>query len=535
MHTPLEVLCCYAHEDQEMLTHLKRHLIPLERRNQITIWSDTNINAGAKWEQELHQHLEHADIILLLISSYFIASDYCYSIEMERAIARHNEGSAVVIPILLRPALWQNTPLHALQMTPTNAKPITNWSDHDNAYHDIVRQIDQVVSKLYDRQAQINANTEQEIMSTTDLELLHGDNPPPTETLSPPRITRRKILVSGLVSLGIVGIAGAGVFHILPGSTNEKDKGASPTVQHVPTDVVSTTPTIYQLGGSSDLTSVTWSPDGQFIALGLDKTVHVLHVETGKKAFETNAQSSPILLVAWSPDGSKIASGCQLTSANQQGRVQVWNARDGTPITFLANEYAPLPWSFAWSPDGQKIVTSGVDATLDLWDATAGYNNREGYKGAVIGSPVAWSPDGSAIAASGSTTIDIWNPDTNELLSQYISGDRSSVLAWSHNGTYLAASSATTMGVWDTRNRKRLMQMKSGSLTDPILSIVWSPKNAKIATSGPRQNGVRIWKIEQNALLLDRSFSGATSVTWSPDGSKLALIRNGALEIWQSL
>ncbi len=64
MSAPLEIFCCYAREDQEMLEYLKKHLMPLQRSGQITVWSDTNLNAGVEWEKELHQHLESANIIL---------------------------------------------------------------------------------------------------------------------------------------------------------------------------------------------------------------------------------------------------------------------------------------------------------------------------------------------------------------------------------------------------------------------------------------------------------------------------------------
>jgi WD40 repeat protein len=158
MSVPLEVFCCYAREDQEMLEHLKKHLMPLQRSGQITVWSDTSLNAGVEWEKELHQHLESADIILLLISSDFIASDYCYSTEMGRAIVRHNEGNVVVIPILLRSTVWQNAPFARLQMVPTNTKPITNWPDRDDAFHDVTMQISQVVSELHAKRAQVEAD-----------------------------------------------------------------------------------------------------------------------------------------------------------------------------------------------------------------------------------------------------------------------------------------------------------------------------------------------------------------------------------------
>jgi len=148
MFTPLKVFCCYAREDQEMLEHLKKHLTLLERNGQIIIWSDTDLNAGVEWDKELHQHLESADIILLLISPDFMASDYCYSTEMGRAIARHNEGSVVLIPILLRSIHWEDAPFAKLQIVPTKTKPITNWPDRDDAFRDITKHINKVIIKF---------------------------------------------------------------------------------------------------------------------------------------------------------------------------------------------------------------------------------------------------------------------------------------------------------------------------------------------------------------------------------------------------
>ncbi len=78
MISPLEVFCCYARKDQLLLNELKIHLSPLQRRGLITIWSDIDIDAGAVWEKEIKQHLNTAQIILLLISPDFMASEYCY-------------------------------------------------------------------------------------------------------------------------------------------------------------------------------------------------------------------------------------------------------------------------------------------------------------------------------------------------------------------------------------------------------------------------------------------------------------------------
>lgn len=141
----VEVFCCYACKDRLMLLELKTHLMPLQREGLITLWADVDIQAGMEWEKEIHLHLNTAQIILLLISPDFLASEYCYNIEMQRAIERHECGEARVIPIILRRASWQKTPLGKLQALPTGANPITQWHDQDEAFYDVAKGIQKAV------------------------------------------------------------------------------------------------------------------------------------------------------------------------------------------------------------------------------------------------------------------------------------------------------------------------------------------------------------------------------------------------------
>src|SRR6266566_4528074 len=140
---PIEVFCCYARQDQSLLLKLKKHLVPLQREGLITLWADLDIDAGAEWKKEIHHHLNAARIILLLISPDFMASEYCYSVEMQRAIERHEHGEARVIPIILRPVSWQQTPFGKFQALPINAKPITSgkWHHQDDAFYEVVEGI----------------------------------------------------------------------------------------------------------------------------------------------------------------------------------------------------------------------------------------------------------------------------------------------------------------------------------------------------------------------------------------------------------
>jgi hypothetical protein len=148
---PLLLFYSYAHEDQSLLEQLERHLHPLVRRGTIIDWYDQKIVAGKPWESEIEKYLDAASVILLLVSPDFLASDERYQREMQRALARHEEGEALVIPIILRPADWQGGPLGRLQSLPRNGKPITSWLSQDQAFFDVAQGIQEAVAKLQHR------------------------------------------------------------------------------------------------------------------------------------------------------------------------------------------------------------------------------------------------------------------------------------------------------------------------------------------------------------------------------------------------
>src|SRR5438552_896300 len=147
MEKSLQIFCCYARSDKLYLEELKKHLTPLERQGLIAMKADIDIDPGMEWEREINHHLGKAHIILLLVSSDFIASDYCYKNEMKQAMERHEQGEARVIPILLRPVIWRETPLGKLQVLPKNARTVTEWRDRDKAWFSIAQEIEQVAKQ----------------------------------------------------------------------------------------------------------------------------------------------------------------------------------------------------------------------------------------------------------------------------------------------------------------------------------------------------------------------------------------------------
>nr|WP_207229496.1 type ISP restriction/modification enzyme [Ktedonosporobacter rubrisoli] len=145
---PLELFYSYAREDEALCKQLDVHLALLQRQGVIQAWNRREIVAGSLWAQEIDAHLKAARIILLLVSPNFIASDYCYGIEMREALRRHEAGEAAVIPILLRPCDWETALFGKLQALPKNARPVRAWSNRDAAFTNIAKGIREFIDRI---------------------------------------------------------------------------------------------------------------------------------------------------------------------------------------------------------------------------------------------------------------------------------------------------------------------------------------------------------------------------------------------------
>jgi hypothetical protein len=142
------VFFSYAHGDEALRSELAKHLSLLQHQGIIAGWHDRQILAGTPWADAIDTHLQTAALILLLVSPDFIASPYCYNIEMQRAMARSEAGEARVIPIILRPVDWHSAPFGTLQALPKDGRPVTSWPNRDDAFLDIARGIRAVAEEL---------------------------------------------------------------------------------------------------------------------------------------------------------------------------------------------------------------------------------------------------------------------------------------------------------------------------------------------------------------------------------------------------
>jgi tetratricopeptide (TPR) repeat protein len=117
----------------------------LRRQGLIETWHDRKIIAGQHLGNEISAALEAADVILFLVSSDFLASEYCYDIEMQRAMKRHEQGECTVIPLILRPCDWRDAPFGQLLAAPRDGRPVSRWEDRDDALLDIARAVRRAV------------------------------------------------------------------------------------------------------------------------------------------------------------------------------------------------------------------------------------------------------------------------------------------------------------------------------------------------------------------------------------------------------
>ena len=130
----MKVFLSYSHKDEGYKEALETHLALLKRQGLVTTWNDRRITPGQDWSNQISDNLETSDIVLILVSADFIASDYCYSIEMQRAYELHTQERLTLIPVVLRFCDWHSAPFGSIQGLPKDARPVDSFSKHDEAY-----------------------------------------------------------------------------------------------------------------------------------------------------------------------------------------------------------------------------------------------------------------------------------------------------------------------------------------------------------------------------------------------------------------
>ncbi len=141
MANVVNVFFTYSHRDEQLRDELERHLAMLKREGIVNTWHDRRIGPGEHIDHAISRDLEGAEIVLLLVSADFLSSDYCYDVEMQRAMEKHEDDSARVIPVILRPCDWKTAPFGKLKAVPLDGKPVTKYADRDDAFVEVAQAV----------------------------------------------------------------------------------------------------------------------------------------------------------------------------------------------------------------------------------------------------------------------------------------------------------------------------------------------------------------------------------------------------------
>ena len=173
LSSPLSVFCIATPTDEPLLAQWETYLLPLQQAHLISYWSTRHVDVQANSEQERAFHLDHADLILLLLSADFFASKECLAV-MQQALERQRTGSAHVIPLLLRPVEWQATELATRACLPANGVPISQWTIQDEAWHACVLDLQPLLGRRFSAASTVFTSMQAQRRAAADRELMLG-------------------------------------------------------------------------------------------------------------------------------------------------------------------------------------------------------------------------------------------------------------------------------------------------------------------------------------------------------------------------
>lgn len=142
-----KIFISYSHVDSRWLDRLHKHLAQLRREGSIEAWYDREITAGGKLHDEIARELGEADIFIAALSPDFIASSYCYDVELQEALRREVEGGLVVVPIVFEPCDWLSTPLSNFKALPDEGKPVSEFANENVALLAITGELRRILLK----------------------------------------------------------------------------------------------------------------------------------------------------------------------------------------------------------------------------------------------------------------------------------------------------------------------------------------------------------------------------------------------------
>ena len=146
----ISVFCSYAHEDDADRRELERFLTPLREERVIDDWHDSRLLPGDRWNAEIEQALGRSQLVLFLVTPALLASRYVMEVEIARALERERKGECQVVPVMLRPAPWEDSPLARFQALPGGGRWVSEHDSREHAFRTVAEGIRGVCGRIVD-------------------------------------------------------------------------------------------------------------------------------------------------------------------------------------------------------------------------------------------------------------------------------------------------------------------------------------------------------------------------------------------------
>ena len=545
----IRLFISYSHRDETLRQQLDKHLAPLKAQKIVEAWHDRQIQAGDEWAGEIDENLNRADIILLLISPDFVASNYCYNIELTQAMQRHETGEAIVVPVIIEPCDWSWLPFAKLQAFPKDGKAVTTWGNQNEAFLDVAMGLRKKAQALFEqRQAattQKNAQHEQYLKKVEssladklisdierdtldelrdDLGLTAEEATVLERQATGPQPDREKSLQNYRKTL--TRLIEKGSFPFSAEIRNEldarrKDLGLSlEEAQRIETSLLSEVAVPHPVQQHATAAVVPPSPEVPATTPRPTTTPPI----TYKPGAILQGQSGwfcAVKSVAVSPDGQIIASG------DEANLIKLWNRNTGQEIRSLAGHSGGVV-GLAFSPDGEWLASGSTDETVKLWQWGTGALNAtlSGHSGVVTS--VAFSRDGEWLASGSSdNTCRLWEAKTGQGQATIEQSDDVVSVEFSPDNRFLTILSTWEIALYnlDTKEARRL-KMDAGNAARASLAI--SPDGETLAV-GTQDGAIELWDVRTGSCRHTFSahkssfLDGAIeSIAFSPNGEILA-------------
>jgi WD40 repeat protein len=496
----------YSQADDEYRKRLRIHLRQYIRAQNIDVWDDTRIEAGALWRDEIKQAIASAKVAILLVSADFLASDFIANDELPPLLDAAEKDGLVIFSIILSPCAFEDSKLARYQAINNPSRPLNSmsYSRREATWKELAKLVATTLVTVPQLKEEPDVSPE-----TNKREL--GEKDEHNDTSNEQTASGSSAQSSRPTSIQPIK---------LTRKTEQPDStsGRQGTI-------------LAEYRGHCDYSRlIAWSPDGTRIASsdgGFNSTsdggiLHVWNVDGSERLFTYDPHDHS-WYVSWSPDSTRIALGHGTYS-------KVWNA-DGSGQLFSYKSDLDHHLA-AWSPDSTRIAFSSggyLSGDVKVWSADGsgllytledppglfGWYGLLSWDSPGHSTSVAWSPDGTRIASGyGSGTMQVWNADGSERRFIYESKKPFSLGNWNRSDPHA------------------------------VDSLTWSPDGTRIASTSHADEFVKVWNADGGGLLfVYKAYKGKVygynsdttrSVAWSPDGTRIASRNREILQVWNA-